>query len=100
MNHCTEAPCSCAACRREIRDRITAVFRRERRWLGYWTVYALGHLTRFRHEVYGQVFADLVWRGLIVRIHDPAAPFTVYMLSSLIPAPKKRARKQGKRGTA
>jgi hypothetical protein len=97
----TDPICTCAACRRGIRDRIADVFRRHRHWLGYWTIVSMGDLGWVPKPLYREILGDMIERGILLSIQDPEAPFGVYMLSSLVASPlRKRASKQGKRGKA
>ncbi len=81
--------CACPQCRRGIRRVIADEFRRQRRWMGYYTIRFEARLHWLPAEYYREVMAEMVGLGLLVRSVCPDDDFPRYLLWSLAAAAGK-----------
>jgi hypothetical protein len=60
---------------------IAAVWTRESRWLGYYTILNLAGLGWVPEEFYRSVFDEMLARGLLLQVQaaDPVTDFTRYL---------------------
>jgi hypothetical protein len=86
--------CGCATCRRAIRDRIHAVYRRERRCCGPFLIRALGDLAWVPWPLYTHIWAVMAERGELMRFRPdtPNEPVTD-LPTGLLPGPVELARR-------
>ena len=90
--------CTCPLCRRGLRLRIVDACRRERRWVGFWTIRIVAGLGWVPVEFYREVLDEALQMGLLIRMEGGDAPgdpgFPTYLASALA-APAPAARKRG-----
>jgi hypothetical protein len=88
--------CTCAWCRRTIRESVALAFVRHRRWLGEWQIRFLANLGWVPLNFFRQVLAEMLRLGLLIRLSAAGRDdFDRYLLSRLAVPVRARAGKGG-----
>jgi hypothetical protein len=73
--------CACRMCRRAIRQSIEEAFIIEPRWMGEFTIRAVGMLSWVPLPLYRHILGRMCLLGIVIKSTDPADEFPRYLLA-------------------